>query len=141
MSPARSVPDPTAEPGSPDGARTGQDLLRLEGMRFFGHHGCLADERSAGVHLDVDVEVRTDTREAARTDRVEDTIDYARLVEKCRQVVEDASYHLIETVAERLAEALLEEPKVTSVQVRVAKRPPLAVAVDRFSVTVERRRR
>jgi dihydroneopterin aldolase len=109
-------------------------------MRFFGHHGCLADERSAGVHLDVDVEVRTDTREAARTDRVEDTIDYAQLVEKCRRVVEDQSYHLVETVAARLAETLLEESRVASVRVRVAKVPPLAVAVERFSVTVERRR-
>jgi dihydroneopterin aldolase len=119
---------------------TGQDLLRLQGMRFFGHHGCLADERSAGVHLDVDAEVRTDTREAARTDRVEDTIDYAQLVEKCRRVVEDDSYHLVETVAERLAAELLTDARVASVRVRVAKQPPLAVAVDRFSVIVERRR-
>jgi len=118
----------------------GRDLLRLEGMRFFGHHGCLADERAAGVHLDVDVELRTDPRDAARSDRVEDTIDYARLVETCRRIVEDDSYHLVETVAERLAEALLVEPRATSVRVRVAKRPPLAAAVDRFSVTVERRR-
>ena len=106
MSPTRSAVDPAGELRPPDEAVVGQDVLRLEGMRFFGHHGCLADERSAGVHLDVDVEVRTDTREAARTDRVEDTIDYARLVEKCRRVVEDDSYHLVETVAERLAEGL-----------------------------------
>ena len=140
MSPTPHASHPAGDPGRPDEASAGQDVLRLEGMRFFGHHGCLADERSAGVHLDVDVEVRTDTREAARTDRVEDTIDYARLVEKCRRVAEEDSYHLVETVAERLAEGLLEEPKVASVRVRVAKRPPLAVAVDRFSVTVERRR-
>jgi dihydroneopterin aldolase len=140
VSPTLSASNPAGEPGRPDEVVAGQDVLRLEGMRFFGHHGCLDDERSAGVHLDVDVEVRTDTHEAARTDRVEDTIDYARLVEKCRRVVEDDSYHLVETVAERLAEGLLEEPKVASVRVRVAKRPPLAVAVDRFSVTVERRR-
>jgi dihydroneopterin aldolase len=140
VSPTPRALDPAGEPGRPDEAVTGQDVLRLEGMRFFGHHGCLADERSAGVHLDVDVEVRTDTRGAARTDRVEDTIDYARLVEKCRRVAEEDSYHLVETVAERIAEGLLEEPRVASVRVRVAKRPPLAVAVDRFSVTVERRR-
>ena len=140
MSSTSRATDPGGVSPRRDESAAGQDLLRLEGMRFFGHHGCLADERSAGVHLDVDVEVRTDTREAARTDRVEDTIDYARLVEKCRRVVEDGSYHLVETVAERLAEGLLEEPKVASVRVRVAKRPPLAVAVDRFSVTVERRR-
>ena len=140
MSPTSHATDPGSPSPRRDEIAVGEDVLRLEGMRFFGHHGCLADERSAGVHLDVDVEVRTDTRGAARTDRVEDTIDYARLVEKCRRVVEDDSYHLVETVAERLAERLLEDPKVGSVRVRVAKRPPLAVAVDRFSVTVERRR-
>ena len=118
----------------------GEDLLRVEGMRFFGHHGCRAEERETGVHLDVDVEVRTDTREAAISDSVEDTLDYARLVETCRRVVEDNSYHLVETVAARLAEELLEEPRAERVRVRVAKRPPLAAAVDRFSVTIERQR-
>lgn len=117
------------------------DVLRLEGMRFFGHHGCRADEREAGVHLDVDVEVRTDLRPASATDSVDDTIDYARLIERCRQVVEEQSHHLVETVAERIAASLLEEPGVESVRVRVAKRPPLPVAVDRFSVVVERDRR
>jgi dihydroneopterin aldolase len=118
----------------------GQDVLRLEGMRFFGHHGCLAEEQAAGVHLDVDVELRTDTRPAAAGDSVTDTIDYTRVVESCRQVVEEERHHLVETVAERLCEVLLAEPRAASVRVRVAKRPPLPAAVDRFSVTVERRR-
>lgn len=119
----------------------GQDVLRLEGMRFFGHHGCLPEEREAGVHLDVDIEVRTDLRAAAASDSIDDTIDYARLIEACRRVVEGEGCHLVETVAQRVAEAILEEPRAAWVRVRVAKRPPLAVAVDRFSVTLERRRR
>ncbi len=119
----------------------GQDILRIEGMHFFGHHGCREDERSAGVHLDVDVEVHTDIRDASESDRVEDTIDYSRLVELCRRVVEEEQFHLIETVAERLASALLDEPRAAWVRVRVAKRPPLATPVDRFSVTLERQRR
>jgi dihydroneopterin aldolase len=119
----------------------GGDVLRLEGMRFFGHHGCLPEERSAGVHLDVDVEVRTDVREAAASDSVADTIDYGRLVEACRQVVEEEQFHLIETVAENVAAAVLAEPRAAWVRVRVAKRPPLPVSVERFSVTLERQRR
>jgi dihydroneopterin aldolase len=133
VSPARAV-----EPGDAHGRG---DVLRLQGMHFFGHHGCRADEREIGVHLDVDVEVRTDLRPAAASDAVEDTVDYARLIERCRQVVEGQSHHLVETVAERIAGALLEEPLVESVRVEVAKRPPLPVAVDRFSVVVERSRR
>jgi dihydroneopterin aldolase len=116
------------------------DVLRLEGMRFFGHHGHLADERSAGVHLDVDVEITTDVRPASASDRIEDAIDYAELVETCRRVVEDRSFNLVETVAEHLAAALLAEPRAASVRVRVAKRPPLTASVERFSVTLERRR-
>ena len=115
-------------------------LLRLEGMHFFGHHGCRADERDLGVHLDVDVDVRSDLRRAAATDSVEDTIDYTRLIERCRQVVEEESHQLVETVAERIATSLLEEPRVDSVRVRVAKRPPLPVAVERFSVVIDRGR-
>ncbi len=93
------------------------------------------------MHLDVDIEVRTDLRKAAASDSVDDTIDYARLIEACRRVVEGEGYHLIETVAERVAEAILEEPRAAWVRVRVAKRPPLAASVDRFSVTLERQRR
>jgi dihydroneopterin aldolase len=122
-------------------AAVGQDILRLEGMHFFGHHGCLEEERRAGVHLDVDVEVRTDIRAASSSDRVEDTIDYSRLVEVCRKLVEEEQFQLVETVAERLASALLDEPRATWVRVRVGKRPPLAAAVEQFSVTVERQRR
>lgn len=110
-------------------------------MHFFSHHGDTAAEREAGVHLDVDVEVRTDISAAARSDQLEETIDYGRLVETCREVVEERQYQLVETVAERLAEALLAERRASSVLVRVAKRPPLPIAVNRFSVTVERSRR
>ena len=115
------------------------DLLRLEGMHFFSHHGDTPAEREAGVHLDVDVEVRTDISAAARSDRLEETIDYGQLVEVCREIVEDRQYQLVETVAERLAQTLLAERRASSVCVRVAKRPPLRVAVDCFSVTIERR--
>jgi dihydroneopterin aldolase len=122
------------------GAGSAGDVLRLEGMRFFGHHGCRAEEREAGAHFDVDVEARTDLRPAAATDRVEDTVDYARLIERCRTVVEEESHHLVETVAEHIAASLLEEPAIESVRVSVGKRPPLPVAVDRFTVVVERDR-
>lgn len=115
-------------------------MLCLEGMHFFGHHGCRPEEREAGVHFDVDIEVRTDLRPASATNSVDDTIDYARLIERCRKVVEEQSHHLVESVAERIAASLLEEPRIDSVRVRVGKRPPLPVAVDRFSVVVERSR-
>ena len=116
------------------------DVLRLEGMRFFGHHGVTEAEREAGVVLDVDLDVRTDMHAASHSDRLEDTVDYSRLVEICRAMVEESRCRLLESLAERVAGAVLAEPGVAWARVRIAKRPPLPAAIDRFSVTIERRR-
>ncbi len=116
------------------------DRLLLEGMQFFGHHGNGEAERSLGSRLDVDVEIRTDVTAAARSDDLGDTVDYVRCHEAVRRVVEESRHNLLEAVAEEVAGALLEEPRVEWVRVRVAKQPPLAGVFSRFAVVLERDR-
>ena len=55
-----------------------------------------------------------------------------------RAIVEDQQYSLIEAIAARIAEALLAEPGIGSVKIRVGKQPPIAGAIDRCSVIIER---
>jgi dihydroneopterin aldolase len=117
------------------------DLLVLEGMRFFGHHGDLPAERELGSHLEVDVEVRADLHPAGRSDQLDDTLDYVRCYEVVRAVVEDQQFRLLEAVAEHVAAALLAQPRATAVRVRVAKEPPIDAAMRRFAVVVERANR
>lgn len=116
------------------------DTLRLEGMRFFGHHGDVPAERELGSHLEVDVEVQGDLATAGHSDRLADTVDYLRCIEVVRTVVERHQYHLLEAVAEAIAQGLLREQKARRVRVTVAKRPPVDAAIDRFSVSIERSR-
>lgn len=116
------------------------DLLLLEGLEFFGHHGDVAAERALGGRVDVDVEVRTDLAAAGASDSLTDTLDYVRCYETVRAVVETRQHNLLETVAEDIAGALLEDPRVLSVRVRVAKQPPIAGVFRRFAVVIERDR-
>ncbi len=116
------------------------DLLLLEGLQFFGHHGDVEAERALGGRVDVDVEIRADLRGAASNDDLAATLDYVRCYETVRKVVETRQHNLLETVAEEIAEALLAEARVESVRVRVAKQPPLAGVFHRFAVVIERRR-
>ncbi len=116
------------------------DRLVLEGMRFFGHHGDVDAERELGSHLWVDVEVRSDFAAAARSDELSDTVDYVRCFELVRDVVETRQYRLLETIAERIADALLAQDRARSVRVRVAKRPPIAGDIERCAVIIERHR-
>jgi len=107
-------------------------------MSFYGYHGETQAERTLGNRFRVDVEVRLDLTVAGRTDDIADTLDYSRAFSLVREVVEDQQYRLIEAIAARIAASLLAEPEVASVKVRVGKQPPIAGAIDRCSVIIER---
>jgi dihydroneopterin aldolase len=107
-------------------------------MSFYGYHGETQAERTLGNRFHVDVEMRMDLSVAGRTDDIADTVDYSRAFGLVRAVVEDQQYSLIETIAARIAASLLAEPGVGSVKVRVGKQPPIAGAIERCSVIIER---
>jgi dihydroneopterin aldolase len=116
------------------------DRLLLEGLQFFGHHGDVEAERELGGRVDVDVEIRTRLGTPGRSDHLTDTVDYVRCYDAVRQVVETRQHNLLETVAEDIAATLLDDPRIESVLVRVAKQPPIAGVFRRFAVVIERDR-
>jgi 7,8-dihydroneopterin aldolase/epimerase/oxygenase len=116
------------------------DRLVLQGMHFFAHHGDSEAEREAGARFDVDVDIDTDLSTAARSDSLEDTVNYASCFKAVRAVVQQRRFRLLETLAEAIASELLQQPRVLGVRVRVAKRPPMDADFERFAVVLERRR-
>ena len=116
------------------------DLLLLEGLQFFGHHGDVDAERTLGGRVDVDVEIRADLRAAGASDALGDTVDYVGCFAVVRTVVETRRHNLLEAVAEDVATELLADRRVESVRVRVAKQPPIAGVFHRFAVVIERSR-
>ena len=111
--------------------------LVLTGLTAFGYHGNNAAERKLGQTFSADLEVTLDTRKAAASDRIEDTISYPVLEKTARAILEGEPANLLEAVAERIAAALLRHPEVIQVTVRVTKRPPLP-NLNAFSVEITR---
>lgn len=116
------------------------DRLLLHGMAFFGRHGALPAERELGARFTVDVELEADLKRAGASDRLADTVDYARAYREVREVVEGEPCDLLEAVAERIAERLLRIPGVSGATVRVLKRPPLEGEFRAFGVEIRRPR-
>ena len=114
------------------------DRLLLHGMVFFGRHGALKPERELGARFSVDVEIDADLRAAGAEDRLDLTVDYGRVYELVRAVVEGEPQALLEAVAERIAATVLRVPGARSVTVRVRKRPPLEGQFESFGVEVTR---
>lgn len=111
--------------------------LILSGLTGFGYHGNNPAERKLGQTFTVDLAVVLDTRRAAASDGIDDTVSYPRLEEAARKILEGKPMNLLETVAERIAAAILTYPEVVQVTVRVSKRPPLP-NLETFAVEITR---
>ena len=114
------------------------DRILMDGMAFFGRHGVFPAERELGARFSVDVELEGDLRGPGNSDRLEDTIDYARAYDVVREVVEGEPCHLLEAVAQRIADRLLKIPGVTRATIRVRKKPPLPGEFRSVAVEITR---
>lgn len=117
------------------------DVIELRGLRALGRHGCLPEEQEREQPFEVDLDVRLDLSPAGRSDELTDTLDYARLVAAAAGVVGGPPSALLERVAERIAEAVLADARVTAVTVAVRKlRPPVPVDLATAGVRITRAR-
>jgi 7,8-dihydroneopterin aldolase/epimerase/oxygenase len=98
------------------------DKVGLRTIRLHGHHGVSPAERRQGQIFEVDLELEYDTRPAAATDDLTLTVDYSAVYEDVARIVTTEQYQLIETLADRIAQAILSRwPVVEGVTVQVRK--------------------
>ncbi|MCJ7753777.1 MAG: dihydroneopterin aldolase [Thermoanaerobaculales bacterium] len=117
----------------------GPDTISLIGMRVFAYHGLLADEQASGQEFVIDVTVHANLAKAAKSDDIADTIDYGALAAAIHARATIERWNLIERVAERIADLVMEDPRATGVAVRVHK-PAAPIRVPFEDVVVEVRR-
>ncbi|MDZ7578684.1 MAG: dihydroneopterin aldolase [Candidatus Nanopelagicales bacterium] len=117
------------------------DRITISGIRAWGHHGVLPDERREGQSFVVDIELGLDTRAAAAADDLSETVDYGSVAGSVVAVIQGEPVHLIETLASRVADACLGYPLASEVKVTVHKpQAPLGVEFTDVSVTIARGR-
>jgi len=127
-------------PGRLRGDNCEVDQIVLEGMVFSGRHGVRPAEREQAQEFTVDVELEADLVQPGRSDRVEDTVDYRRVYAIAKEIVEGESVQLIETIADRIAERVLDLDRVISVSVRISKRPASMRPIEAAAVQIRRKR-
>jgi len=113
------------------------DTIGVSGIRAEGRHGLAATgERDRPQPWIVDVELRRDLR--GLSDDLRATVNYVEIAKAARDVIENESFELVETLANAIAARVLEFGG-ESVRVKVAKpRSAELVGVDEIAVTVER---
>ncbi|WP_301147200.1 dihydroneopterin aldolase [Mycobacterium simiae] len=118
------------------------DRIELRGLKIHGHHGVFEAERTGGQEFVVDIVVWIDLADAAASDDLADTHDYAALAQRAAEIVAGPPRNLIETVGAEIAEHVMADDRVHAVEVTVHK--PQAPIPQRFAdvaVVIRRSRR
>lgn len=119
-----------------------QDKIILRELGFFGRHGVLPVEAQQGQHFTATVELELPLARAGVSDRLDDTVDYRTVQAVVARVIEGSHKHLIETLAESVADEILRDfPLVSAVCVEIVKpRPPVDFQFAGVSVRIRRER-
>jgi dihydroneopterin aldolase len=115
------------------------DRIEIRGLRGIGHHGVFEHERREGQEFRVDVVLFVDTRPAAASDDLADTVDYGSVSTDVHAIITGDPVDLIETLATRISDACLAHDGVRSVEVAVHKpNAPITVPFDDVIVRIRR---
>lgn len=118
------------------------DEIAITGIRATGYHGVYEHERRDGQEFVADLVLSLSLARAAATDDVTDTVHYGEVAERVAAILAGDPVDLIETVAERIATAMLSGwSLVDAVAVTVHKpSAPIPVPFGDVAVTVRRSR-
>ncbi|SHK01913.1 dihydroneopterin aldolase [Caminicella sporogenes DSM 14501] len=114
----------------------------MRNLAFYGYHGVLKEENILGQKFFIDIEIFCDLKRAGKTDDVADTVNYAEIYDKVKNIVTNKKFKLIEALAENIAQnILLEYKKVREVSVTIKKpEAPVNGIYDYFGVEIRRKR-
>jgi dihydroneopterin aldolase len=99
--------------------------------------GIHPNERTTPQQVLISFELHADTRTAAHSDDIAHALDYDGASRRITELVGASRFHLIETMAERIASLLLETYPVAGVSVEVRKPAALSDA-ETVGVRIER---
>jgi dihydroneopterin aldolase len=118
------------------------DRIELRGLTVRGQHGVFDHERANGQDFVIDIIVWIELADAAASDSLADTYDYATLAQRAADIVAGPPRNLIETVGAEIADFVMDDERVHAVEVTVHKpQAPVPQQIADVAVVVRRSRR
>jgi len=114
-----------------------RDIVYIRDLQIKTIIGIYDWERKIKQTVSIDIEMATDIAKAAASDNIEDALNYKAVGKRIIQFVEESSYQLVETMAEKVAQIVLDEFAVPWLRLRVSKPGALRGSKD-VGLVIER---
>ena len=116
-------------------------VIKVKNIRVYAYHGCLDEEGKIGSEYRVDLSVKADLKKSAKTDQLNDTVDYVHLNKIVKEEMAIRT-KLLETVADKILDRILDEiPMIQKATVDVSKlNPPIGGNVAMVTIKMSKER-
>ncbi len=117
------------------------DHILINDLRLLTVIGALPHERECAQPVSIDLSIGVDLHEAGRSDELAATVNYGAVCDRVSELVRESKDVLLERLAAKVADLVLEFDLVAEVEVTLTKlRPPIAQEVQSTAVTIVRTR-
>ncbi|MBA4143891.1 MAG: dihydroneopterin aldolase [Nitrosospira sp.] len=116
------------------------DIIFLQELKIKTLIGVYPWELSTAQTIQLDLEIALPTSRACQTDKLDDALDYALIVQRIHETLAQKHFSLLEALAEHIAQLILGEFSSPWVKVSVAKLSAIR-GVKKVGVCIERGRR
>ncbi len=117
------------------------DTLRISAIRAWGYTGYFDAEQELGQWFEVDLEITLDLSRTGEDDELAHTLNYAAVIERVKELVQNSRFRTIERLNTRICDAVLAFPEVREVRSSLTKvAAPIAGFDGRVAIEMTRRR-
>ena len=118
------------------------DKITIKNLKIFAYHGCNPEEKENGQNFYLDIDYYINMEKACRSDDLDDTVSYAKVVKAVTRAFTAESFNLIEKAAQTVADAIFENfETIYKVEITLKKpEAPVKADFDYMAVTIARER-
>ena len=114
-------------------------IIKINEIQLFGYHGLYQEEKENGQNFIISLLIDIDYKD--KSDKIENTLDYADIIDKVKNIFSEKRYNLIESLAAEISENLMTNQKIKSLDISIKKEsPPIDAKLNSVEVNLRKTR-
>ncbi len=112
-------------------------IIKINEIQLFGYHGLYKEEKENGQNFTISLSINIDYID--NNDKIENTIDYTKILNEVKDTFNQKRYNLIESLAVAISDNLMRNKKIESLDISIKKEsPPIDAKLNSVEVNLRK---
>ena len=112
-------------------------IIKINEIQLFGYHGLYEEEKENGQNFIISLSIDIDYTD--KNDKIENTVDYTKIINEVKDTFNQKRYNLIESLAVVISDNLMKNKKIKSLDISIKKEsPPIDAKLSSVEVNLRK---